>query len=210
VLGWLLAGRRYAVAGAFAAAVLAALSVVLVRNAQYGCVCLSTNAAFNFWIGNHAGASGCYGYHALIPAAGEPPPTSGAWFARALQFIAGEPLSWLALTAKKLALFAFSPEGDVPEQSNIKLYGLSYARWLFFLPSTLALSVAALAGALVMRRDRRPFAGAYVVALSYCAGVVLFFYEDRFRAPIAALYALPAGYGVDRLIQLTRSWRAER
>ena len=210
LIAWLLARRRHAVAAAFAGAVLVAFAPVLIRNASHGCLCLSTNAAFNFWIGNHAGASGCYGYQALIPAAGEPPAASSAWFGRAFEFVFSQPLAWLALTCKKLALFAFSPDGDVPEQSNIRLYGLSYAPWLFFLPGTLALGAAALAGVVFLHRDKRSFAGGYVIALSYCAGVVLFFYEDRFRAPLAALYAVLAGYGIARAIQLVLSARRAR
>ena len=91
----------------------------------------------------------------------------------------------------------------MPEQSNIRLYGLSYAPWLFFLPGTLALGAAALAGVVFLHRDKRSFAGGYVIALSYCAGVVLFFYEDRFHAVLA-------GYGIARAIQLVQSARRAR
>jgi len=122
------------------------------------------------------------------------------WSERAVHWILNNPLDWAKLMAKKLALFL----GNAEIKNNKNIYFVAqYSHilkiFLIFLPFAIIGSLG-LVG-IYFAMARRGDSGAQLLllfALTYTAGVVLFFVSDRFRAPImtalipAAAYALTA------------------
>ncbi len=201
----LLARRRRA-AWSWALGIALAVLPFTVRNFVVGgeAVLLSANGGSNFWIGNHAGATGVYvqppGFDfdrdPLATAApwkelGREAGYAGAsawWRAKAWSDIAAEPGAWLGLLGWKLVLF-LHPE-ELPQ------LGWSYA-WVRAQtgPSGLPFGVQwvllfALAAPLLRRLRHARSARVELVWLglvAYTLAIVLFFVTGRYRAPIVPL-----------------------
>ena len=187
VLAWfVLGGRRAASADspttqrrtwvgglAFLAGCALVLLPVGVRNYAVGGEFLLTTSQFgpNFYIGNHAGATGLY--ESLVPGHGSaaderadavrmaeeasgrtlsPSEVSSFWTARALDFIRTEPGAWLRLLARKLALTFNAVEIADTESQEVYAEWSSLLRVLAFFSFGVVLCGAAFGACLTIKR----------------------------------------------------------
>jgi tetratricopeptide (TPR) repeat protein len=208
------------------AGVAAVLGPVALRNLSVtGEFFLTTSQSGpNFYIGNHAGASG--GYQALVPGRGDaeferqdairlaeadtrrslsPSEVSDYWWGRALSDIRADPGRWLRLLVKKTWL-TFSATEPVDTES-LEAYA-DYSRVLRSLSVFtfgVLLSIGAL-GAWVYRGRTRELLVLYAMFAALAASVIAFFVFARYRFPLAPIAALFAGAGMSALTSRER-WR---
>lgn len=218
ILGWIaIEVRQRRAALVFAAGCAAVLLPVVVRNLAVGGEFHLTTAQFgpNLYIGNHAGAKGTY--EALVPGHGSvsderddatrlaqqaagrrlsPGEVSSYWTGRALEYIRAQPLAWLGLMGRKLALALNVSELTDTESPSVYA---DYA-WLLKLPLDFALLLGLAACAAVLAWDeRRRIWLLYAMAGAYVATVALFYVFGRYRFPVAPILMLIVAAGAGRV-----------
>ena len=226
---WLVAGpwtdplmQRAKRALVFTAVVGLTLLPVVVRNYVVGGEFIVSTAQLgpNFFIGNHAGASGVYeplvkghadaqferadAERLAVAAAGYPlsaGEVSDYWFGRGLDFIRHQTGAWIRLTAKKAAMTVSAVE--VPDTEAIETYAahawvLRAASWMHF---GVLLPVAVF-GVWVTRRDWRRLSVLYLAFIAMAATVVAFYVMARYRYPLVPVVALFAGVAVTSWAQV--------
>ncbi|HOG27660.1 MAG TPA: tetratricopeptide repeat protein [Vicinamibacterales bacterium] len=223
IAAWLLLGfrhasrtRRAAWVGVFAAASLAVLLPVGLRNYCVGGAFLVSSSQFgpNFYIGNHAGASGSY--EPLVPGRGDaayeradatrlaseaagrplaPSAVSDYWAGKALSFIREQPGQWLALVARKAALAINAAE--IPDTESIEAYASAswLLRGLLWLNFGVVLPLGAF-GCWASRADWRRLSVLYALLATLLLSVVAFYVVARYRHPVAPLVLIFAGAGL--------------
>lgn len=222
--GW----RPLAASAVLTAAFLAVLLPVAARNSAVGGVALPTasNMGVNFYIGNHAGASGLYqplrGFggnagHELDDATDLANAASGRdlsaaevsryWLSQGLAFAKTAPAAWMGLLARKWALVWNAAE--IPDTEALEAYAADSPLlaavtplWHFGVLAPLAVF-----GTWATRRrwpDLMPF---YGILLALSASIALFFVFARFRHPMVALLILLAAAGLALLPELLRARR---
>jgi tetratricopeptide (TPR) repeat protein len=222
ILLWI--GRRPRAPLALLGGCAIALGPVALHNLAAGGELALTTAQFgpNFYIGNHAGANGTYialeqGHGSAADeradavriaeqAAGRPlaaKEVSSYWTARAVDYIRSQPIDWLKLTARKLALVFHSAEAADSESAAV------YSEWSWLLrvlsPFDFGVLVAlAAAGVVATRRECRRLWLLYAIGGAYVAGVALFYVFDRYRFPLAPVLMLLAAGGAARFSR--RDW----
>ncbi len=228
VIAWLLLGfrevslRRRAVWSAvFAAASLAVLLPVGVRNYHVGGEFLISTSQFgpNFYIGNHAGASGSY--DPLVPGRGDPVyeredatrlaseaaghalspgEVSNYWVGRAFAFVREQPGRWLALLGKKVAL-TFNAR-EIADTESIEAYA-DYSwllRGLLWLDFGVVLALAAL-GCWTCRHEWRRQLILYGFFVTLALSVAAFYVVARYRHPLVPIVLLFAAAGLVALAE---------
>jgi Tfp pilus assembly protein PilF len=225
------APTRLRATAAFLLGVGLVLLPVAARNRVAGGEWHLTTAQFgpNFYIGNHAGASGLY--EPLRYARGDaryerldatqiaeqalgrslsPREVSNYWSERAAAFIVGQPVEWLELLGRKSVLLVNRVEiGDAEDQ-------YTYAEW----SSPLALLgpglhfgvlVPLAAAGIVLAWPRRRDIGLLLVLLAtYALSVVAVFVMARYRHPLLPLLLLFAAAAVVDGIRAVRARRWRR
>lgn len=206
------------------------LLVVGLRNLAVGGEFHLTTSQFgpNFYIGNHAGATGSY--ESLVAGHGNvaveredatrlaeraaghrlsPGEVSDFWTSRSLQYIRSQPVSWLKLMVHKLALTFNSAELSDTESQDV------YAEQAWLLKSLLPydfgllFAMAALGVALTSAAWRRMWF-LYAIGATYALSVAFFYVFARYRFPIALVLMLLAAGGIleaFRRVRLRR-WRS--
>jgi len=236
VIAWLLFGfrsapvrRRAEWTAAFVAAALAVLLPVGYRNYRVGGAFLISTSQFgpNFYIGNHAGASGSY--EALVPGRGDPvyerddatrlasaasgralspAEVSDYWSGQAFSFIRSQPRQWLALVGKKIALTFNAAE--ITDTESIEAYA-TYSwllRGLLWLDFGVVLALAAL-GCWARRRDWRQLLVVYGVFAALALSVAAFYVVSRYRHPLVPLVLVLAAAGLAPLLSIRLSTAAQ-
>jgi tetratricopeptide (TPR) repeat protein len=223
VFAWLLLGfrevsfrRRAAWSAAFVAASLAVLLPVGLRNYRVGGEFLLSTSQFgpNFYIGNHAGASGSY--EPLVPGRGDPVyeredatrlasaaaghalspgEVSDYWVDQALTFIRQQPRRWLSLLGKKVALMFNARE--IADTESIEAYAdhSSLLRGLLWLNFGVVLALAAL-GCWVRRHDWRRQLILYGLFAALALSVAVFYVVARYRYPLVPIVLMFAAAGL--------------
>ncbi|MCP3915627.1 MAG: tetratricopeptide repeat protein [bacterium] len=206
----------------------ALLAPVAVRNVVVGgeLALTTTQAGPNFYIGNHAGASGTYA--ALRVGRGdarferedaarlaevasgrplEPGEVSRYWLGEALAFIRSDPGAWVRLLARKarLAFHAYEAPDTIDqlafEEASGVLRGLAT---VFHFGTLLPLAAAGLVCAWRHRRDL----GVLLVWVGGCAfWLIAFYIFARYRFPLVPALAILAGAGFSRLRAEGLSWK---
>jgi tetratricopeptide (TPR) repeat protein len=232
LVGWLALGPRgggrrgLPLAAAFAAGVALALGPVALRNLVVGGELHLTTSQLgpNFYIGNNPAAQGTYA--PLVPGRGDPrferadataiasraagraltPGEVSAWFRHAaFDYIRSQPLDWLALLGRKLALALNAVEVvDTEDQyphAEVSLPLRLLGRVLHFG----VLAPLALLGACIPGTDRRRLLPLYLMFLAYLASLVGFYVFARYRLPLAPILALFAGAGLVELPAFVRA-----
>ena len=209
--------RRRGLAGlALVAGLALLLGPVALRNAAVGGAfhLTTSQSGPNFYIGNHAGASGIYQplrygrgrvdfeskdatelAEQALGRALAPDEVSAFWRDRALADIRAEPGRWLRLLGRKFALVWNATEIEDTEDQ------LTYSRhsWLLRSASLFhfgTLAPLALLGVWQTRRRWRELWLLYGCVLTYAASVVLFYVMARYRFPLVPFLMLFAAAGV--------------
>jgi hypothetical protein len=187
----------------FAAAALFVLIAVGVRNLAAGGEFHVTTAQSgpNFYIGNHRAAPGWY--EALVTGHGSaaderddatrlaeeslgrkltPGQVSHYWTGRGLEFIRSNPVDWLTLSARKIALTLNNAEIADTESQDV------YADWSWLLRLPLGFGAIIVAATLNWNGDRRLWG----MAGFYTLGVAAFYVVARYRFPLVPVLLLLA------------------
>ena len=213
-------------ASAFVVGMVFVLSPVVIRNGLVGGTWLPTTyqGGVNFYIGNNPSADGTY--RPIVPGKQTPAlerrepariaeqesgrkltpgEVSSFWFRRALRFATEQPLDFARLQLRKLGRFF-----DWYEQPDaVDYYWVRGISPVYRLPliEFATLSVLAVAGLWLSRRDLLRFAPCLFFAVGWMATTVVFFLFSRYRLPlvpaILPLAAIPVASGWD-------AWRARR
>jgi 4-amino-4-deoxy-L-arabinose transferase-like glycosyltransferase len=193
------AGRSRRLALVFAAALaLPILPVVALNTARSEHLALiSSSGPYNFFVGNVHDAtgdgSGSSGYYAEVKASG--PPERISLYRRALVDIAGHPLDYLKLQARKTLLF-FTPT-DLPDNLSYPM-GRKTNPHLAAAPVDLSVLLPpALAGLVLGLRRWRRLSVFYLALALYAASVILFFVVSRLQLPAVPVLAVFAGIALD-------------
>jgi tetratricopeptide (TPR) repeat protein len=197
---------------ALMAGLVLALLPVAIRNGLVGGDFLPTTfqGGVNFYIGNNPEADGTY--RPIVPGKQipalerqepvriaerelgrklSPAEVSSFWMGRALAWAADHPGDFLRLQLRKLGMFwSWYEQPDAVDYYWVR--GRSPARWLA--PVELgAVTLLALAGLWMIRRNPGPFAPALLFALGWMLSTVVFFLFSRYRLPaVPALMLLAA------------------
>ena len=217
LLLWLLAHeRRPLMAAIFIAGCLLVLVPVGIRNYAVGGEYHLTTSQFgpNFYIGNHAGASGFY--EPLVPGHGaaddeqddavrlaeeasgrtlSPDEVSAFWTARALDFIREHPVAWLGQLTRKLALAYNAVEIADTESLDVYAEWSSILRLLSPINFAVVFGLAAF-GTLMTAGHWRRLWFLYAIALTYTVSIVLFYVFARYRFPLVPMLILLGAGGV--------------
>jgi len=189
-LAWLLFRRRPALAVALVAAAIAMITPWTLRNVRVHerFVFIASEGGVTFWTGNHPLARGegdlaanpelkraelafRQAHSGLSPEALEP-----LYYGEAFGWIAGHPLAWAQLLARK-AFYTVVPAGPSYAVHSARYRVASVAPYLLVLPF-------AVAGARrLWRSPRRPVSLLLLAASSILVGLV-FFPQERFRMPV--------------------------
>jgi len=213
-VGW---KERVAIAGVFLLGLTIALLPVAVRNSVVDGGFYLTTSQFgpNFYIGNNARADGTYMSLRFGRGAPEyerqdatelaedatgrrltPAEVSSYWTERALAFVRSEPLAWLKLLGRKIALLWNRAEMLDTESQE------SHAEWST--PVRLAGRVGhfgvlvplAFLGVLVTWPLRDRLWVLYGISMAYAASVVMFYVFARYRYPLVPFLVLFAAAGL--------------
>lgn len=183
----------------------------------------TSSAGMNLFIGNHGQANGLY-TEAPWLASAEPADeaagyereaerrtgvelntatASAYWAGEAVEWVASNPLDWLALEAKKLAYFFHSVESP----NNVSFYGVKghspVLRALAFF-SFGVLAALALPGLFGFGRGPRSHLPRALL-LAYLAASLLFFVAGEYRYPVAGILCVYAAVTVFRIVERVRA-----
>jgi tetratricopeptide (TPR) repeat protein len=212
----------------FALGVALVLLPVAIRNYSVTGGFYLTTAQFgpNFYIGNHAGADGTYSSLRFGRGSPEyeqtdaielaqqalgrsltPGEVSGYWANRAVAFISSQPMAWLRLTGRKMALLINAGEMVDTEAQE------SHAEWslpLRVLGSVMHFGVLvplAVLGAWIVWPMRSRLWVLYAIAALYSTSVVAFYVFARYRYPLVPLVVLFASVALTEVAAFGRSRR---
>jgi len=232
VLVWVFAGfRRHdlALRTGWAASCACGLALILLpvafRNLRAGGSFALTTSQMgaNFYIGNNPKADGTY--MPLRPGRGDaryervdavslaerdagrkltPGEVSHYWLKRALEYIRGHPLEWLALLARKWVMTWNAWE--VPDTEDYYLYR-EYSPLLNRLGLVFHFGVLcplAVAGVVLWWPERGRVWVLYAMAVGLALSVTAFYVFARYRYPMVLILALSAGAALERGVRLAR------
>jgi len=184
----------------------------------------SFQGGVNFWIGNNPEADGTYrplvagrqvpereraeAVRLAEQAAGRelsPREVSRYWLRRALAWAAREPGAFLRLQARKLALF-WSPY-EWPDTVDYAWVRTQSPALRAAFVERGALSLLALAGLWLVRRQLRRWAPVLIVLAGWMAVTVAFFLFSRYRLPAVPALVLLAAVPVARVVDAARARR---
>ena len=207
------------------AACLVVLLPWLIRNEeQFGRMTITSNTGVNFWIGNHAGASGSYAYPR-----GNPLVTIDDEFVRSdlgmklgVAFIREHPLLVLATLPKKWAHFFAVDYGLLmsmqfqPDFREVSNAGIIFGRFSWFnillthVPFAAVLLVCALGFVSRLPGDGGNLA-CLLSPLAYWLFVhLVFFGSARYRFPVDPLLMIGAAYGTELIRRRECVWTRAR
>lgn len=215
--------------GALVLGMVLALAPVALRNGLVGGDFLPTTfqGGVNFWIGNNPDADGTY--QPIVPGKQipalerqepvrvaeqelgrslTPAEVSSHWLGKALGWAAGHPGAFLRLQLRKLGMFwSWYEWPDAVDYYWVQ--GLSPV-FRFFLVEFGTVSLLALAGLWLVRKDPRPFAPALLFALGWMLSTVIFFLFSRYRLPVVPALLPLAAVPLVRLGEAVRERRPRR
>jgi hypothetical protein len=187
---WLVAGRRLTLAVALTVGAVAVVAPWTMRNLRVHdrFVLIASEGGVTFWTGNHPLARGegdlaanpelkraelalRQSHPGVSPEGLEP-----IYYREAIGWIAGHPVAWMRLVARK-AFFSVVPTGPSYAVHSARYRVASVAPYLLVLPF-------AIAGARrLWQSPRRPVSLLLLAASSILVGLV-FFPQERFRMPV--------------------------
>ena len=223
---WAALATSWKAAAVFLAGVALVLTPVAVRNAYVGggFYVTTSQAGPNFYIGNNPRADGTYQSLRYGRGAPEyerqdatelaelslgrtltPAEVSSYWSSRAFDFITSQPIAWLELTMRKVALMVNATEAVDTESQT------SHAEWS--LPLRLLgvvghfglLVPLACFGIVATWSSRSRLWLLYAMTAAYAASVVAFYVFARYRFPLVPFLMLFAAAGLAALPDIVRT-----
>ena len=190
------------------------LAPVALRNAKVGgeFVLTTSQAGSNFYIGNHAGATGSYeplragrsntvferrdAIDLAELAVGRKlssKEVSDYWMSRSFEWIRAHPLDWIGLLFHKSLLLVNAYE--MPDAEDLYFYEryVPLLHLLGWLAPFALVAPLAIAGIVLVRKRWRELIALHLVLATLCAGVVAFYVFARYRYPIVPILMLFAG-----------------
>jgi tetratricopeptide (TPR) repeat protein len=222
---WSALASSWKAAAVFLAGVALVLAPVVVRNAYVGggFYVTTSQAGPNFYIGNNPRADGTYqslrygrgapeyerqdatelAEHALGRTL-TPAEVSSYWSGRAFDFIASQPIAWLELTMRKVALLVNAAEAvDTESQASHAEWSLPL-RILGVIGHFGLLVPLAWFGVIVTWSWRSRLWLLYAMTAAYAASVVAFYVFARYRFPLVPLLMLFGAAGLAALPDIVR------
>ncbi len=215
--------------GALVLGLALALAPVALRNGLVGGDFLPTTfqGGVNFWIGNNPDADGTY--QPVVPGKQipalerqepvrlaeqelgrslTPAEVSSHWLGKALGWAAGHPGAYLRLQLRKLGMFWSWYE----QPDAVDYYWVQGLSPVYRLPLVEfgTVSLLALAGLWLVRKDPRPFAPALLLGLGWMLSTVIFFLFSRYRLPVVPALLPLAAVPLGRLGEAFRERRRGR
>jgi len=223
---WAALASSWKAAAVFVAGVALVLAPVAVRNAYVGggLYVTTSQAGPNFYIGNNPRADGTYqslrygrgapeyerqdatelAEHALGRTL-TPAEVSSYWSGRAFDFIASQPLAWLELTMRKVALLMNAAEAvDTESQTSHAEWSLPL-RILGVIGHFGLLVPLACLGIVATWSSRSRLWLLYAMTAAYAASVVAFYVFARYRFPLVPFLMLFAAAGLAALPAVVRT-----
>jgi tetratricopeptide (TPR) repeat protein len=216
-------------AGFFILGAVLVISPVTLRNYIKGddFVLIASQGGMNFYIGNNPQSDGV---SAILPGARttwwgsyedgirmaeestqkslKPSEVSNFWYKQGFKFAADEPLTFLKLMVKKLALFWNGNELS----NNLDLY--FFARmspimkpliWHFFVYFPLGLIVPlAIVGIILAHKNKKDVLILEIFLFLYMLSVILFFVTARYRVPVLPVLILFSAFSLDRFSSMIK------
>ncbi|UCB53377.1 MAG: tetratricopeptide repeat protein [Candidatus Zixiibacteriota bacterium] len=216
-------------AGSFALGTVLIISPVTLRNYLKGhdLVLIASQGGMNFYIGNNPQSDGA---SAVLPGARstwwglyedgkrfaeeetnrslKPSQISRFWYAKAAKFLVKEPFHFLALMAKKFALFWNGNELS----NNRDLYFFARSapllkllvwRFVIYFPFGL-IAPLALVGIILSHKNSKEALLLEIFLVVYMLSVVLFFVTARYRVPVIPVLILFSAYALDRFVYMIK------
>ncbi len=190
-------------------------------------VLVSSHGGVNFYMGNNEKARGVFSFPEGILLTPEninvyeskriaekeagmrlkPSEVSRYWMRRGAEWIAGHPVDWLVLLARKTALFW--NDYEIPDNADLYFYQESNRalRWLPFIFGLIA--PLGVVGMIVLWRKRKGGVLFLFLAAQFLS-TLLFYTHSRYRMPFAALLIPVCAVGVTALAAGFRSWGLSR
>jgi len=223
---WATLVTSWRAAAVFLAGVALVLTPVAVRNAYVGggFYVTTSQAGPNFYIGNNPRADGTYqslrfgrgapeyerqdatelAEHALGRTL-TPAEVSSYWSSRAFDFITSQPIAWLELTTRKVALLVNAAEAvDTESQSSHAEWSLPL-RLLGIVGHFGLLVPLACFGIVATWSSRSRLWLLYAMTAAYAASVVAFYVFARYRFPLVPFLVLFAAAGLAALPDVIRT-----
>ncbi len=218
-------GRMPRRAGMLLAGIAIAIVPVTIQNMMAGdFVLVSSNGGLNFYMGNHEGTDGRSARAPELPnepgearraaeriAAAEsgrslkPSEVSFYWFRKGINWIAGDPAGWAALTCKRTIYLL----NDREISDNIDFHTLREVSLpLKLTPLRFGLLLAL--GAVGLRRVLRTREGRLLALYGMAVALppILFFVVGRFRLPLLPFLAVAGAAGAIDIVQTIRRWNS--
>ena len=226
--GFLAIRREWKSAGLTLAGALAMIAPVTIRNAAVGgeFVVSTSHFGVNLFIGNNPeNTTGRYRPPVFLREATpefeesdfrleaerlnhremKPAEVDRYWRGRAVEYIAGNPGTFLGVTIKRLLMLLSAFE--IPDDHN--MYFMERFSWVLRLPlvtfGLLVLPLAA-AGIYLSWSERDRFAMLYLLLGAYALSIVFFFIFGRYRLPMVPILILFAAHAIVKTAQLV-NWR---
>ncbi len=228
--GCLTRGRRLGQVGVFTAGFVLILLPVVARNYYLGGeAVVTTSFGPNFYIGNHAGATGRY--QPLVADRADPrferadavrlaEQTAGSrlsmrqassyWLARAFHDIGAQPGAWVKLLGFKLFMIFNATELEDGEGIDVYADYSSLLRVLYAVLNFGTIFPLAVFGVWMTRREWRRLILLYGIVLCLAGSTMLFFVFARFRFTFVPILMLFAAAGLDALPAVVSSWNEHR
>jgi 4-amino-4-deoxy-L-arabinose transferase-like glycosyltransferase len=194
-----------------AAAAFIMVSPWLVRNyAVFHRVSFTSNAGVNFWMGNHAGASGAYSFpkeNNPLAAVADDFDRSDLGFKLGFEFIRTHPLESAVTEVKKIAHFfaadywllvtmEYRPEWASAKNASAVFARLSIVDILVLhLPYAAVLLLGTFGLICPARKDEEKFFFLCALLVYWLAVHLVFYADARYRFPIVPIVILAAAYG---------------
>jgi tetratricopeptide (TPR) repeat protein len=134
-----------------------------------------------------------------------PAEVSQFWVRRTFDFVRTQPIAWLTLIAKKIALVWSRTEFvDTESQATYEEWSplLRALGWFGHFGVLVPLAVL---GVFVTWPDRSKFGVYYAMAGAYVASIAMFYVSDRYRLPLVPFLTLFAAAGLVSLVPFVRT-----
>lgn len=179
-------------------------------------VLITSNGGINFYLGNHAAATGIYktpeNYDLFFDLSGKnfaerklnktltSSEASSYWLSRGLDFAVSQPWSAAKLTAKKVLLFLGEDENPQSAIMDMDFFRKNYSTLLKFpLPGFYVVMILSIFGIFLHRERNHNYKIMVLLLITYIISIVLFFVVGRFRLAVTPVIIIFSAIGMNEI-----------